>query len=98
MKTGRSSRETLTIHDVIAGVRAVPAFNFYTFRQLQGIAAAAGQSQAPTLGQVSKRSWGLGETELERAVTVGFVRFNFATGVDTAEQDAHDELRLCRLS
>lgn len=63
-ETGRSSHETPTIHDLIAGVRAVPAFNFYTFSQLQGIVAAARQSQAPTLVQVSKRAWGLFETEL----------------------------------
>lgn len=63
-ETGRSSHETPTIHDLIAGVRAVPAFNFYTFSQLQGIVAAARQSQAPTLVQVSKRTWGLFETEL----------------------------------
>ena len=63
-ETGRSSHETPTIHDLIAGVRAVPAFNFYTFSQLQGIVAAARQSQAPTLVQVRKRTWGRFETGL----------------------------------
>ncbi len=52
-ETGRSSGETPTIHDVIAGVRAVPVFNPYTFSQLRGIVAAARQSQTPTLVQDS---------------------------------------------
>ena len=62
--TGRAPHQKPTIHGLSAGVRAVPGFKFYTFSQLQGIVAAARQSQAPTLVQVSKRAWGLFETEL----------------------------------
>ena len=38
---------------------AIPAFNFYTFSQLQGIVAAACHQRAPAFVQISRRTWSI---------------------------------------
>jgi fructose/tagatose bisphosphate aldolase len=41
----------------LQGAGALPAFNFYTFAQLEGILAAARELRRPLLVQVSRRAW-----------------------------------------
>ena len=49
--------QTQTLKMLWEDIKILPAFNFYTWAQLEGILAAVREREQPTLLQVSKRAW-----------------------------------------